>query len=185
MKKQFLVLPAIVFGMVAMFAFRGLSINGQSMPSVLIGKPAPSITLEAIPGYSGPFDSAALQGQVSLVNVWGSWCVYCLYEHPVLLEMADQGVLIYGLAWNDTPEAASQWLDRHGSPFTQVGVDQDGFAIAEFGVTGAPETFIIDQQGIVRYRHVGPITEREWRRVLRPMIEELRQTEPQAMPDAA
>lgn len=173
MNKQLLIFPLIAFGMVAVFAFRGLSINGQAMPSVLIGLDAPEVTLEEIPRYPGPFDPSAFEGEVALVNVWGSWCVYCLYEHPILLRMASEGVKIYGLAWNDTPEAAAQWLDRNGSPFTAVGLDQTGRAVAEFGVTGAPETFIIDTKGVVRYRHVGPISERDWTRTLKPMIREL------------
>lgn len=185
MKKQFLILPALAFAMVAVFAFRGLSINGQTMPSVLIGKPAPAITLEPVPGYPGPFNAAALEGQVSLVNVWGSWCTFCLYEHPLFLELAKEGVLIYGLAWNDTPEAAAQWLARYGNPYTEVGLDQEGFAIAEFGVTGAPETFVIDKEGIVRYRHVGPISEREWRRTIKPLIDDLERAVPEAAASGA
>ena len=80
---------------------------------------------------------------------------------------------IYGLDWNDTPEAGAEWLDRHGSPFRSVGLDQTGRAVAEFGVTGAPETFVIDKQGVVRHRHVGPISWREWNQVIRPLMEEL------------
>ncbi|MFC3302830.1 DsbE family thiol:disulfide interchange protein [Parvularcula lutaonensis] len=173
MNKQLLIFPLIAFGMVAVFAFRGLSINGQAMPSVLIGLDAPAVELDKIPRYPGPFDPSEFEGEVTLVNVWGSWCVYCLYEHPVLLRMAEEGVQIYGLAWNDTPEAAAKWLDQHGSPFTAVGLDQTGRAVAEFGVTGAPETFILDKAGKVRYRHVGPITDREWQRRLKPLVRDL------------
>lgn len=173
MKKQILVLPALLFGMVALFAYRGLSIDGTSLPSALIDKPAPSVELEPIPRHRGPFDPADLKGQVSLVNVWGSWCPNCHYEHPVFLKLREQGVLIYGLAWNDTPEAAAQWLERYGNPYEEVGLDQEGFAVAEFGVTGAPETYVIDKQGVIRHRVVGPVTEGLWRRDLEPLIRRL------------
>ncbi len=174
MKKQFFILPVIGFAMVAVFAWRGLSIDGTSMPSALLGQKAPDVTLEAVPGVRGPFNPADLTGQVSLVNVWGSWCVYCLYEHPVFLRLArEEGVLIYGLAWNDTPEDASRWLQRHGNPYEEVGLDQEGRAVAEFGVTGAPETFVLDRNGVIRHRFVGPVSEDTWRKTLKPLIEKL------------
>ncbi|MEM9840684.1 MAG: DsbE family thiol:disulfide interchange protein [Pseudomonadota bacterium] len=174
MDKRLLVLPLIIFGMVAVFAFQGVrTIDGTSMPSALLGKPAPALELEAIPRHRGPFDPSVLKGQVSLVNVWGSWCVNCLYEHPVFLALQQEGVLIYGLAWNDTPEAAAQWLERYGNPYDEVGLDQRGSEVAEFGVTGAPETFIVDKLGIVRHRHIGPVTKRVWRRDFEPLIAKL------------
>ena len=174
MNRSLLVLPALVFAMVAVFALRGVStIDGTSMPSALIGQAAPKLALEPIPRHRGPFDPSVLTGQVSLVNVWGSWCVNCLYEHPLFLALKDQGVMIYGLAWNDTPEAAAQWLERYGNPYEEVGLDQSGRSVAEFGVTGAPETFVIVRQGIIRHRHVGPVTENVWRRELGPLVARL------------
>jgi len=173
MNRQLLILPAIIFGMVAVFAFRGLSIDGTSMPSAMLGKPAPQVKLEPLPRYNGPFDPSQLTGEVTLVNVWGSWCTYCTYEHPFLMELKERGVVIYGLDWNDTPEAGAAWLDRYGSPFEAVGLDQTGRAVAEFGVTGAPETFVIDKAGIIRHRHVGVLTEREWRREIEPLVRKL------------
>lgn len=174
MNKQLLLFPAIAFGFVVVFALRGLSIDGTAAPSVLVGKPAPQITLEAIPRYGEPFSAEDLEGEVTLVNIWGSWCVNCLYEHEVLIAMQDAGVKIYGLAWNDTPEAAAIWLDRYGSPFEAVGLDQEGFDVAEFGVTGAPETFVIDASGTIRTRFIGALTMHQWEQEIRPMIEELR-----------
>jgi cytochrome c biogenesis protein CcmG/thiol:disulfide interchange protein DsbE len=174
MRKQLFILPLVIVAMVAVFAWRGLSIDGTSMPSALLGKPAPEVALEEIPGYESPFDPAAL-GEVALVNVWGSWCVNCLFEHPLFLELSEQGVPIYGLAWNDTPEAAARWLDQHGNPYRAVGLDQTGRAVVEFGITGAPETFVIDADGIVRHRYIGAVSERDWERVLKPLMEELRQ----------
>ncbi|MCQ8184396.1 DsbE family thiol:disulfide interchange protein [Parvularcula maris] len=173
MRKQFLVFPLLVLGIVGVYAFRGLSIDGSSAPSVLIGQEAPAIELGAVPGYPGPFGQEAFGGEVTLVNIWGSWCIYCLYEHPVLLEMQSEGVLIYGIAWNDAPDDAAAWLERHGSPFAAVGLDPEGYAVAQFGVTGAPETFVIDKEGVVRFRYVGPISERDWRRVIKPLIADL------------
>lgn len=173
MNRQLLILPLIIFAMIAVFAFRGLSIDGTSMPSALIGQAAPQVALEAIPEHRGPFDPSTLKGQVSLVNVWGSWCVNCLYEHPLFLDLKDQGVLIYGLAWNDTPEDAAAWLKRYGNPYEAVGLDRSGRAVAEFGVTGAPETFVIDKQGLIRHRHVGAVSERAWNREILPLIRKL------------
>jgi cytochrome c biogenesis protein CcmG/thiol:disulfide interchange protein DsbE len=173
MKKQTLVFPLLLVAVVAVYAFRGLSIDGTSAPSALIGKQVPSFDLEAVPGYPGPFGPETFEGQVSLVNVWGSWCINCLYEHPVLLRMQAEGVKIYGLAWNDPPEAAAAWLERHGNPYRAVGLDQEGYAVAEFGVTGAPETFVIDKKGKVRFRLIGAVDDRTWNKVLKPLIAEL------------
>ncbi|MEM1409843.1 MAG: DsbE family thiol:disulfide interchange protein [Pseudomonadota bacterium] len=185
MKKPAFVLPLLAFSVVAVFALRGVStINGAALPSALVGQPAPEVSLEAIPGYRGPFDPAALQGQVSLVNVWGSWCINCLYEHPTFLELRKRGVLIYGLAWNDTPDAAAQWLARYGNPYEQVGLDQSGRSVAEFGVTGAPETFIIDKRGIIRKRIVGAITDRVWKRDVEELVREL-EAEPWSAPETS
>ncbi|MEM1381617.1 MAG: DsbE family thiol:disulfide interchange protein [Pseudomonadota bacterium] len=183
MNKKLLVLPALMFTVVAVFAFRGVTvIDGTAIPSALIGQKAPTVTLEPIPRHRGPFQPGVLTGQVSLVNVWGSWCVNCLYEHPLFLELREQGVLIYGLAWNDTPEAAAQWLERYGNPYEEVGLDQTGRAVVEFGVTGAPETFVIDKNGVIRYRFAGPVTERLWRRTLGPLVAEL-EAEPFVRPE--
>lgn len=174
MDKRLLVLPVLLFGVVAVFSMRGVStINGAALPSALIGKPAPELTLEAVPRHRGPFNPAVLKGQVSLVNVWGSWCVNCLYEHPTFLRLKQEGVLIYGLAWNDTPEAAAQWLERYGNPYEQVGLDQEGGSVALFGVTGAPETFLVDKTGTIRMRIVGAVTEDVWRDQLGPAYTKL------------
>jgi cytochrome c biogenesis protein CcmG/thiol:disulfide interchange protein DsbE len=184
MKKQVFVLPLIMFAVIAVYAFRGLSIDGSSAPSALIGEPVPSFELEAVPNYPGPFGPETLSGEVTLVNVWGSWCIYCLYEHPVLLNMQSEGVKIYGIAWNDAPDDAAAWLERHGSPFAGVGLDQQGYTVAEFGVTGAPETFVIDKQGVVRFRYVGPISERDWEKILKPLIAKLEGEEQETRPKA-
>ncbi|MEE4210537.1 MAG: DsbE family thiol:disulfide interchange protein [Parvularcula sp.] len=173
MRKQLFVLPLIAVAMVAVFAWRGLSIDGTTMPSALIGQPAPAVSLEKIPGYAGPFDPTDLGGEVALVNIWGSWCVNCLYEHPLFLELAAEGVPIYGLAWNDTPEAAAGWLTKHGNPYRAVGLDQTGRAVVEFGITGAPETFVIDAEGVVHHRVVGAVTPQLWKRTLQPLMQKL------------
>jgi cytochrome c biogenesis protein CcmG/thiol:disulfide interchange protein DsbE len=188
MRKQFLVFPLLLLAIIATYAFRGLSIDGSSAPSVLIGKEVPDFTLEPLPGYAAPFGPETFEGQVSLVNVWGSWCINCLYEHPVLLRAQSEGANIYGLAWNDPPEAAAGWLERHGNPYKAVGLDPLGYAVAQFGVTGAPETFVIDKQGKVRFRVVGAVDGRTWDRVLKPLIAELEaegSSGPAAQPDAS
>jgi cytochrome c biogenesis protein CcmG/thiol:disulfide interchange protein DsbE len=151
----------------------------------MVDAPAPVFTLAPIKSYEEGFSSADLQGQVSLVNIFASWCVACLYEHPVLMDIKDQpGVPpIYGLAWKDPaarereasgdPGATTAWLERHGDPYTAVGDDADGRVAIDFAVTGAPETFVIDKQGRIRYKHPGVITPENWRRVFLPLIAEL------------
>ena len=130
------------------------------LPSPLVGKPAPEITLPAINAtIPGGFSTADLKGQVSLVNVFASWCVPCLVEHPNIARIAELGTPVYGINHRDKPEAADTWLRRHGNPYTAVGADLDARASIEWGVTGVPETFIINANGVVTYKHVGPITQ--------------------------
>ena len=137
------------------------------LPSVLIGKPVPEFDLAAIPrlqneaGAPVPgFSSASLKnGKVSLVNFWASWCAPCLAEHPELVELAKQGVPLYGIDYKgDTPEAARRFLTRHGNPFLAVGADETGMTGIDLGVTGVPETFVIDGSGRIVMRYQGPLT---------------------------
>ncbi|MEL7488118.1 MAG: DsbE family thiol:disulfide interchange protein [Pseudomonadota bacterium] len=154
---------------------------GHPTLAALIDQPAPAFSLDPIEGYAEGFSSADLRGEVSLVNIFGSWCASCVVEHPVLMRIkASGGPPIYGVDWKDQPGAGTAWLARYGDPYTRVGDDADGRVAIDFGVTGAPETFVVDADGRIRHKHVGPITDEAWRTVLAPMVEELRNAQPAA-----
>lgn len=176
MNRLLLLLPLLVFGVVAAFAVRGLSLDQTKQVSVLIDKPAPEIALDPMPGLGEPFGKADFLGQVTLVNVFGSWCPGCRVEHPLLVEIGERDeVPLYGINWADTPTRGAQWLDRYENPYDRVGNDEAGRAILEFGVTGAPETFVIDADGRIRHRHVGPLTRQTWERTVRPLVLQLQE----------
>jgi cytochrome c biogenesis protein CcmG/thiol:disulfide interchange protein DsbE len=154
------------------------------LPSVLLDTPVPAFALTSLPGRvteaAAPFTTADLKGQVSLLNVWGSWCIACLQEHPTLVEIAKQdGVVIHGIDWRDTPEHGATWLRDHGDPYAKVGLDPDSATAIDLGVTGAPETFVVDASGIIRYKQIGPITPEIWRATLQPLIASLQKQTPQ------
>ncbi len=153
----------------------GLTLNPREIPSPLIGKPVPLFELAPVRGRTLGLSSADLKGDVSLVNVFASWCVACKDEHPVLLEMKRQGVVpIHGLNYKDRSEDAAKWLDDLGDPYTRTGADIDGRVAIDWGVYGVPETFVIDREGRIAYKHIGPITPGVLEKTLRPLIERLR-----------
>lgn len=152
----------------------GLTRDPSRIPSELIDRELPTFTLAPLDGYERGLSSLDIRGEVALVNIFGSWCTGCVAEHEMLMTISRTGgPPIYGLAWRDDPVAAARWLARRGDPYTAVGADAEGRAAIEFGVTGAPETFVIDRVGRIRYKHVGPITEDIWRHVLQPLVAEL------------
>lgn len=173
MNRFVLFLPLIVFAVVIVFAVRQLGNDQNILPSAMIDKPVPEFTLEALPGIA-PLTNDDLKGQVSLVSVFGSWCPGCLLEHPLLVEIKESGsVPIYGINWADTPERGAAWLNRHGLAYDKVGNDEGGRTVVDFGVTGAPETFVVDASGRIRYRHAGPLTRDIWEKTLFPMVQQL------------
>ena len=158
--------PLAIFAILAgIFAFALRSGDPSKLPSALLGKPVPNIALAGVEGLSdgtrpiGGFAGADLAaGQVSVVNFWASWCVPCVQEHPVLVALKEKtGVRLYGVNYKDQAAAARRFLGRYGNPFSAVGVDGDGRAAIEWGVYGMPETFVVDGQGRIAYKHVGPI----------------------------
>jgi cytochrome c biogenesis protein CcmG/thiol:disulfide interchange protein DsbE len=152
-------LPLAVFAAIAFFLWRGLSLNPREVPSPLIGKPAPEFDVPLLGDETKTLSSAQLRGKVYLLNVWGSWCVSCREEHPVLVELAKRGTIqIYGLNWKDKPADATAWLARFGDPYVASGVDADGKVAINFGVYGAPETYLIDREGVIRFKQTGPLT---------------------------
>lgn len=144
----------------------------SSLPSVLIDKPVPAFSLPAHPeiGFDGFDASDFKQGDLSLLNIWASWCVPCRQEHPILMSLARSGVSIYGLNYKDTPQAARRFLTGLGNPYQKIGMDQDGRAAISFGVYGVPETFVIDGRGKILHRHIGPLTQEFIAETLFPML---------------
>jgi len=175
MKNVFVLAPLAVFAAIAGAFAVGLTRDPSAIPSALIDRPLPEFDLPPIQGFQQGLASADLKGEVSLLNVFGSWCVSCHIEHPVLMQLAASGAVpIRGLNWKDKPGDGAAWLARLGNPYDRIGDDPEGRVIFDLGVTGAPETFVIDKEGRVRYKHTGPITPEVWEKTLRPLIEELR-----------
>ena len=177
MKNRLLLLiPLAAFVAIAGFAFKGLtSLDQSSLPSNLIDTPAPEFDLADMPGLGPAFTREDVEGEVTLVNVFGSWCVACRIEHPMLLEIGPrEDIRLFGINWMDEPERGAKWLEEHGNPYDRVGNDMAGRNIIDLGVTGAPETFLIDRAGRIRYRHTGPITEEVWKETLLPKVRALK-----------
>lgn len=167
MKLRFLA-PALVLAfLVALFA-SGLTRDPTEIPSPLVGKPAPDFVLPTLDGRT--LDLDALRGQPVLVNYWASWCTPCLEEHPLLLQLAHQGVRIVGIAYKDDPEASRAWLARHGNPFAAVALDRDGRTGLDWGVYGVPETYALDPSLTIRAKQVGPLTRAAWDARFAPLL---------------
>lgn len=167
-----LFLPLLLFVILALFLFRGLELDPRELPSALIDKPLPEFSLPAL-GRDRILTRADVIGSVSFFNVWATWCISCRVEHPYLQRLADAGVPIYGINYKDEDGAAIRWLRELGDPYRLNIVDSEGTLGLDLGVYGAPETYLVDAAGIIRYRHVGVVDERAWQGVLRPLYEEL------------
>ncbi|MEI7447606.1 MAG: DsbE family thiol:disulfide interchange protein [Burkholderiales bacterium] len=167
-------IPAVLFVVLAAFLLRGLSKDPREIPSPLIGKPAPAFTLPLLERPAETWQPQAMAGKVWLLNVFASWCVPCLVEHPELLKLQRQGVLpIVGFNYKDEPGAATGWLARHGNPYAVIVADRPGSAALDYGVYGVPETFLVDKAGTIRFKHVGPLTPEVIAAKLLPMVREL------------
>lgn len=167
-------IPIVVFAGLAALFWKGLSGNPSEIPSALIGQPVPDATLPAVEGLGIPaFDKAYLsQGQVTLVNVWASWCGPCRLEHPFLMELTKRDdIRVVGLNYKDEPENARRFLGTLGQPYDAAVADRQGRAAVDWGVYGVPETFVIDGQGIIRYKFIGPLSSGMVTSVLNPEIE--------------
>lgn len=167
--------PLLLFAGVVVVLAIGLTLNPREVPSPLIGKPVPEFALPPVKGRALGLSSADLKGEVSLVNVFASWCVACREEHPVFLQLQREGfVPVHGLNYKDRPEDAARWLDTLGDPYARTGADLDGRVAIDWGVYGVPETFVIDRDGRIAYKHIGPITPDVLEQKLRPLIARLR-----------
>lgn len=171
------VLPAAVFVLVAVFLAIGLTRDPHTLPSALVGKAAPEFALPPLPGRDQHgFSRADLVGGDGpvLVNVFASWCVPCRIEHPVLGRLAEQGVTIHGINYKDRPEDVQAWLKELGDPFARIGADRNGRVGIDWGVYGVPETFVVDREGRIAHRHVGPLMPRDVERTILPLLEKLK-----------
>ena len=175
-KRLLFLLPLAAFVVLAGYLAVGLTRDPHVLPSVLIDQEVPPFDLAPIKGRERGFKRDDLKGQVSLVNVFASWCVACRIEHPFLLRLKAEGqVPVHGIDWREeNADAGPAWLVRLGDPYTLIGDDPRSQAAIAFGVTGAPETFVVDKRGLIRYKHIGPLTPEAWEKTLGPMIEELR-----------
>ena len=169
-----LFIPLILFLAMGIFLYKGLFLNPQQLDSALEGKPIPVFQLEKLEDSSEIITNETLKGQVSLLNVWATWCPSCKYEHPYLMRLARQDILpIYGINYRDERALAVRELAREGDPYTKNLFDHDGRLGLDLGVYGAPESFLVDHNGIIRFRYAGPIDMRVWKETLYPMIQEL------------
>jgi len=167
-------LPLVLFLVLVGFFAKGLFLNPREVPSPFIGRTAPAFTLPLVEDPSRNFSPADMKGRVWMLNVWAPWCVSCRQEHPVLMQIAQSGrVPIVGLNWKDKNREARALLSNAGSPYVAVPEDLDGKVGINYGVTGTPETYIIDKQGIVRLKHIGPISPEVWQAKFEPKLKEL------------
>lgn len=168
-------IPLLIFlGLGALFAV-GLTKDPSKLPSELINQAVPAFSLTELHDADKEIDETAFMGRVSVLNVFGSWCTACLVEHPVLMRAAArEEALIIGMDWRDRREDGQAWLEQHGNPYSQIIFDEASEMAIKLGVTGAPESFIIDKSGHIRYKHTGIITAQDWQQRLRPLIERLK-----------
>ncbi|GAB5456605.1 MAG: DsbE family thiol:disulfide interchange protein [Henriciella sp.] len=166
------VLPVGLFGVLVIFLAIGLTRDPSLIPTEMIDREMPSFELPELRDETRRVSQADLVGEVTLVNVFGSWCVACLQEHPTLMQLSrDDTVRIVGINWRDDRGEALAWLAKHGDPYQAIVFDAESELVIEIGVTGAPETFVLDPSGRIRYKQIGPITPEVWAKTIRPVIE--------------
>ena len=167
-------IPLGLFLVMVVFLAIGLRHDPHEIPSALINKPAPTFRLPQLKDPSKTFSAEDMRGKVWLLNVWASWCVACREEHPHLFEYAQSGVVpILGLNYKDQREDALAWLREFGDPYQLSAVDLDGRVAIDYGVYGAPETYVIDKSGTIRLKHVGPVMPEVWSQEVLPLVQEL------------
>ena len=170
-------IPLAVFVVILAFLFVGLGLNPREVPSPLIGKPAPAFELAQLHTPDRAFTQKDMQGQVWLLNVWASWCVSCRDEHPLLVQLSrTKTVPLVGLNYKDKPDDAKAWLKQFGDPYQLSISDLQGRVGIDYGVYGVPETFVIDKAGVIRYKHIGPITPDALEEKILPLVKELQKS---------
>ncbi len=172
MRRLLFLLPIVVFVVVSVGLAIGLTRDPSTLPSALIDKPVPSFDLPPVEGLrQAGLKTGDLAGKVSLVNVFASWCGPCRVEHPVLMGLAKEGVVIHGLNYKDAPDDAAQFLQELGDPYQAIGADRNGRVGIDWGVYGVPETFVVDASGTIRHKHVGPLQPRDLEQLKKIMQE--------------
>lgn len=166
-------LPLCVFIGLSIFLWKGLYSNPRDIPSSFIGKKIPKFNLPTINSTSNVLKDNDFIGHISLLNVWASWCMACKEEQAFLLNLAGNGIKIYGLNYKDNPSEALNWLQTWGNPYQIIGVDKSGVFALDLGIYGSPETFLIDKRGIIRFRYAGILTQEIWQKKFLPIILEL------------
>jgi cytochrome c biogenesis protein CcmG, thiol:disulfide interchange protein DsbE len=168
-------IPLAIFLVLAVFLGIGLTRDPRKLPSTMIDKPAPQFTLKQVQSPEKSFSPQDMKGQVWMLNVWASWCVACREEHPLLVEIGRSGIVpLVGLDYKDQPQDALKLLAREGNPYTLSALDLEGKAGIDFGVYGVPETFIIDKQGVIRHKVIGPINAESLEKEVLPIIAKLK-----------
>lgn len=176
MKRFLLFLPLLVAVVVGVFLFKGIGKDPTKLDSALVGRQVPAFILKDLQSPESTLDESLFQGEITLLNVWGTWCPSCRDEHDDLMWLANEKkVAIIGLNYKDNRDDALVWLDKLGDPYSTVIYDPKGTLGFDLGVYGAPETFVIDASGVVRYRHVGVVNTQVWEQVLLPVINEARE----------
>jgi cytochrome c biogenesis protein CcmG/thiol:disulfide interchange protein DsbE len=171
--KRYLI-PLALFVVLAGFLFVGLGLKPREVPSPLVNKPAPAFVLPRLDNPAVQVAAEQLKGQVWVLNVFASWCTPCLTEHPLVTQLArEPGIQVIGLNYKDKAEDAKAWLGRHGNPYATVVVDRDGRVGIDYGVYGVPETFVIDKEGVIRFKQIGPITPEALRDKIVPLVRKL------------
>ncbi|MDP1649916.1 MAG: DsbE family thiol:disulfide interchange protein [Rubrivivax sp.] len=174
MKRWQYLLPLALFAVLLGFLAVGLNLNPREVPSPLIGKPVPAFELARLDDPAVKVTQADLQGQVWILNVWASWCAACREEHPLLVDFARRSTVpLYGLNYKDKREDGLAWLARFGNPYKASLIDADGRVGIDFGVYGVPETFVIDKQGVIRFKQIGPVTPEVLRDRIEPLLKQL------------
>lgn len=180
MNKQrlFLFIPLAIFVLLGVLFWRGLSLDPNEMPSALLNKPVPAFDLPVLPAPENPqglvsANQDMLKGKVSLLNVWATWCTTCRQEHEFLNTLKAQGILIYGINYKDNSEDAQRWLAELHNPYVFSVVDEEGRLGLNLGVFGAPETYVIDKQGVIRYKHIGDVNAQVWEKTIKPIFNSL------------
>ena len=167
-------IPLALFVVLVVFLANGLRRDSKELPSALINKPAPAFRLPQLHEPTKTFSTEEMRGKVWLMNVWASWCFACREEHPLLAEYVKTGIVpIYGFNYKDRREDALAWLEEFGNPYVLTAVDLEGRIAIDYGVYGAPETYLIDKNGMIRFKHVGPVTPDIWSDKIVPLVQEL------------
>lgn len=174
MSRVKLFIPLMIFVVLAVFFWRGLSLDPTDMPSALIDRPMPAFSLPTVNDATQVVSEGDLKGEVTLLNVWATWCISCRVEHPYLVELAEQGVKIVGVNYKDDVQEAQKWLKNLHNPYVYSIVDADGRLGIDLGVFGAPETYVLDRQGVIRYKHVGVIDDKVWTEEIKPIVDALK-----------